>query len=165
MPSCQIWSCYSPLRKVPVVRAADNANAGIGQVSLSEGDPCLVIGHGTRFQSEFAPNMQIQLPKLVGSLVAEVVDVISDTELRIKKVFGGDSGKGTAKIREKLKELRAEGQQGLTFKKMPFVDQREMYQHVYQCLTDGGCIGIFPEGTRSRLAPGAYTFDRFPLRR
>ncbi|KAI0928787.1 hypothetical protein AcV7_008831 [Taiwanofungus camphoratus] len=96
--------------------------------------------------SEFAPNMQIQLPKLVGSLVAEVVDVISDTELRIKKVFGGDSGKGTAKIREKLKELRAEGQQGLTFKKMPFVDQREMYQHVYQCLTDGGCIGIFPEG-------------------
>jgi len=124
----------------------DDAKPGIGRVSISEEDPCLVIGFDTRFLEEFKPKMQIMLPKSVGSVVAEVVEVISDTELRIKKEFGGESGKGTMRIREKQKELQAEGQTGFDFKKMPHVDQQEMYHHVYQCLTEGGCIGIFPEG-------------------
>ncbi|OBZ75539.1 hypothetical protein A0H81_04406 [Grifola frondosa] len=152
--SCSTWSMKRRavgffarlMSSIPVARAADDAKAGTGQVSLYEKDPCLVIGHGTRFLSEFKPKMQIMLPKSVGSAVAEVVEVLSDTELRIKKEFGGESGKGTAKIREKVKELQESGQQGLDFKKLPFVDQHEMYQYVYQCLTDGGCICIFPEG-------------------
>ena len=86
------------------------------------------------------------LPKSVNWAVAEVVEVISDTQLRIKKEFGGDSGKGTARIREKQKEAEAAGLAGLDFKKLPHVDQGEMYHHVYQCLENGGCIGIFPEG-------------------
>lgn len=91
--------------------------------------------------------MQIMLPKSVGASVAEVLEVLSDTELRIKKEFGGDSGKGTVRIREKLQELQNEGKQGLEFKKLPHIDQHEMYQYVYECLKAGGCIGIFPEGT------------------
>ena len=90
--------------------------------------------------------MQILLPKSVNSSVAEVLEVISDTELRIKKEFGGESGKGTARIREKQRELEAEGQEGFDFKKLPHVDQAEMYRYVYECLHHGGCIGIFPEG-------------------
>lgn len=85
--------------------------------------------------------MQIMLPKSLNSALAEVAEVISDTELRIKKEFSG-----TTRIRERIVELRQEGQQGLEFKVLPFVDQQEMYRHVYQCLKDGGCIGIFPEG-------------------
>ncbi|KAF9820211.1 hypothetical protein IEO21_01644 [Rhodonia placenta] len=136
----------SMMSSIPVVRAADDAKPGTGQVFLSDDDPCVVVGHGTRFLEEFKPKMQIMLPKAVNSAVAEVVEVISDTELKIKKEFGGESGKGTARIREKLKELQAEGKQGFSFMKMPYVDQQEMYHHVYQCLTDGGCIGIYPEG-------------------
>lgn len=136
----------SPIATVPVARAADDAKPGIGTVSLSENDPCLVIGHGTRFLEEFTPNMQIMLPKTVGASVAEVVQVISDTELKIKREFGGESGKGTARIHEKLKELQAEGKQGLEFKKLPHIDQNEMYHYVYECLKSGGSIGIFPEG-------------------
>jgi glycerol-3-phosphate O-acyltransferase/dihydroxyacetone phosphate acyltransferase len=90
--------------------------------------------------------MQIMLPKSVNSALAEVLEVISDTEMRLKKEFGGESGKGTARIREKVAELQEAGQKGLEFKKLPFVDQAHMYRHVYQCLKDGGCIGIFPEG-------------------
>ncbi|KAG6854305.1 hypothetical protein C0991_008200 [Blastosporella zonata] len=90
--------------------------------------------------------MQIMLSKALGSLVAEVSEVISDTKLRIKREFGGDSGKGTSKIRERVSELRRDGIKGLDFKKMPFVDQQEMYRHVYECLNEGGSIGIFPEG-------------------
>ena len=89
-----------------MVRAADDAKPGIGQVTISDEDPCLVIGYGTRFTEEFAPKMQIMLPKSVNFAVAEVTEVISDTELRIKKEFGGESGKGTARIREKRSDDR-----------------------------------------------------------
>ena len=131
---------------VPVVRAADEAKPGSGYVSLSESDPCLLVGHGTQFAKELAPRMQVMLPKSVGAPVADVVEVISDTELRIKKEFGGESGRNTAWIREKISELQAQGKPGLEFKRIPHIDQQEMYHHVYQCLTEGGCIGIFPEG-------------------
>ena len=90
--------------------------------------------------------MQIMLPKTVDSVVAEIVEVVSDSELKIKREFGGQSGKTTARIREKLAELKEVGKPGLEFKALPFVDQQQMYREVYQCLKDGGCIGIFPEG-------------------
>lgn len=134
------------IRTVPVTRAADSAKAGTGRVWLSPNDPCLVLGEDTKFKSEFSPRMQIMLPKSLNSAVAEVSEVISDTELRVKREFGGESGKGTARIREKLKELRQQGIAGLEFKKLPFIDQQVMYRHVYQCLRQGGSIGIFPEG-------------------
>lgn len=132
---------------VPVARAADDAKPGQGRISLSDEDPCLVIGHDTHFLSELKPKMQILLPKAVGSTVAEVAEVISDTQLKVKKEFGGETeGKGTAKIRAKLEELKAEGKQGIEFKKMPYVDQTETYRHVYEALNAGKCICIFPEG-------------------
>ncbi|KZT26230.1 hypothetical protein NEOLEDRAFT_1197549 [Neolentinus lepideus HHB14362 ss-1] len=134
------------MSSIPVVRAADEVKGGTGYVRLSPDDPCLVLGHETLFKTEFAPKMQILLPKSVGSVVAEVVEVISDTELRIKREFGGDSGKGTTRIRNVIEELQAEGKPGLEFKRLPHVDQHEMYRHVYQCLKEGRCIGIFPEG-------------------
>ena len=133
-------------RIVPVARAADLAEPGIGRVWLSPDDPCLVFGEGTRFLTELSPRMQILLPKSVNSAIAEVIEVLSDTQLRVKREFGGESGKGTARIREKLLELRNGGVEGLEYKKMPFVDQQEMYRHVYQCLNMGGSIGIMPEG-------------------
>jgi glycerol-3-phosphate O-acyltransferase/dihydroxyacetone phosphate acyltransferase len=132
--------------KVPVARAADDAKPGTGRVSLSTDDPCLVLGDGTCFTSEFTPKMQIALSKSVNSPVAEVAEVISDTQLKIKREFGGDSSKVTARIREKVAELQEKGENGLEFKRLPFVDQQHMYRYVYQCLKEGGCIGIFPEG-------------------
>ncbi|KZP03045.1 hypothetical protein FIBSPDRAFT_769549, partial [Athelia psychrophila] len=54
--------------------------------------------------------------------------------------------KTTNRIREKTSELQAEDIQGLEFKTLPWVDQQQMYKHVYQSLKEGGCIGIFPEG-------------------
>ncbi len=86
--------------------------------------------------------MQIMLPRSVGSSVAEVVEILSDTRLKIRKEFSG-----IAKVRDRIKEAQAAGQQGLSYKRLPFVDQHEMYQYVYQCLTEGGAICIFPEGT------------------
>jgi glycerol-3-phosphate O-acyltransferase / dihydroxyacetone phosphate acyltransferase len=129
-----------------VARAADDAKPGTGLVSLSADDPCLILGRGTKFTSEFSVNMQIMLPKMLNYAVAEIAEIISDTELKIKREFGGETGKTTNRIREKLAELRAEGKDGLEYKTLPFTDQQQMYRAVYQCLKDGGCIGIFPEG-------------------
>ncbi|KAI0721682.1 glycerol-3-phosphate O-acyltransferase [Cerioporus squamosus] len=129
------------MASIPVVRAVDDAKPGTGEITISEENPCLIIGYDTKFTTEFQPKMQIMLPRAVGSSVAEVVEILSDTQLKIRKEFSG-----IAKVRDKIKEAQAAGQQGLSYKRLPFVDQHEMYQYVYQCLTEGGAICIFPEG-------------------
>ncbi|KAJ7100824.1 hypothetical protein B0H15DRAFT_944115 [Mycena belliarum] len=120
---------------IPVARAADSVKPGTGRICLSPDDPCIVIGQGTRFRSEFKPRMQIMLPKSLDSASAEVAEVVSDTELKLKKEFA---------ITDKFRE--AAGEEGLEFRTLPFVDQQDMYRHVYDCLNRGGSIGIFPEG-------------------
>jgi glycerol-3-phosphate O-acyltransferase/dihydroxyacetone phosphate acyltransferase len=132
------------------VRATDEAKPGKGLIRLSDADPCLVLGEGTSFLSQFSPKTQIMLPKNLNSAVAEVVEIISDTELRIKKEFGGENGKGTARFRDAVRESESKG---IAYKALPFVDQQEMYGCVYQRLKEGGCIGIFPEGT---LQPSSF---------
>ncbi|KAL1692296.1 hypothetical protein GGG16DRAFT_90169 [Schizophyllum commune] len=129
---------------IPVERAADSAKPATGRVYLSETDPCRVIGIGTKFTTEFTPKMQIMLPKTVGAPSSEVVEIFSDTEIRVKKEFGGE--RGTAKIRAALEELEKQGTKGFEFKRLPFVDQQIMYREVYRCLKESGSVGIFPEG-------------------
>ncbi|KAJ7097527.1 hypothetical protein C8R44DRAFT_811549 [Mycena epipterygia] len=128
------------LESVPVARAADSIKPGTGRIRLSPDDPCTVIGEGTRFLSEFTPRMQVMLPKSLGNAAAEVAEIISDTELKIKKEFSTEGGKSTDQFRE------AAEKDGLEFRTLPFVDQGDMYRHVYDCLNRGGSIGIFPEG-------------------
>ncbi|GAA5888014.1 hypothetical protein JCM6882_000249 [Rhodosporidiobolus microsporus] len=124
------------MQSIPVARAQDSAFAGVGTVSLSPDDPLLMIGHDTSFKKDFGkPRSQILLPRNLGSVTAEVVEVISDTELKLKKTFPQKATEGL-----KLKP------EGVPYKVLPHVDQSSMYSAVYQKLMDGGCIGIFPEG-------------------
>ncbi|KAJ6482556.1 hypothetical protein C8R45DRAFT_304732 [Mycena sanguinolenta] len=125
------------INSIPVARAADSIKPGTGRVRLSPENPCLVIGEGTRFLTEFKPRMQIMLPKSLASGTAEVAEVISDTELKIKKEFAAEGEKLTDKLREAG---------DVEFRKLPFIDQQDMYRHVYDALKWGGSIGIFPEG-------------------
>jgi glycerol-3-phosphate O-acyltransferase / dihydroxyacetone phosphate acyltransferase len=153
-PSSVSYTALSHRPKVPVARAADYAIPGTGRIRLSPDDPCIVLGEGTKFLSEFTPGMQIVLQRSVGSPAAEVTQVISDTELKVKREFGGDTGKGTSRIREKTDELRTQGLDGMDFKRLPFVDQQETFRLVYQRLTAGENVGIFPEGLCLRLLFG-----------
>lgn len=133
------------------MRAQDEAKLGTGYLSLSHDDPCLIIGHGTKFLSELAPKMQIMLPKSLGSSMAEVTEVLTDTSLRIRKEFGGDNSKHASKLRDKIKEIQTTGKPGVEFKRIPCINHQEMYQHVYDCMKSGGCLGIFPEGQENSL--------------
>ncbi|GAA5989366.1 hypothetical protein JCM10908_001279 [Rhodotorula pacifica] len=123
-------------QSIPVARAQDYAFVGKGTIRLSEEDPLLILGTDTQFKKDFEkPRSQMLLPRSLGSSTAEVIEVVSDTELRLKKEFP----------RKAVEELKAKPE-GVSFKVLPHVDQSNMYSAVYQRLTEGGSIGIFPEG-------------------
>ncbi|GAA6016576.1 hypothetical protein JCM10207_002847 [Rhodosporidiobolus poonsookiae] len=124
------------MQSIPVARAQDYAFAGTGTISLHPDDPLRILGKGTTFVKDFStPRSQILLPRNLGSVTSEVVEVISDTELKLKKEFAKKAVEG----------LKAKPE-GVSYKVLPHVDQSSMYSAVYQKLTEGGSIGIFPEG-------------------
>jgi glycerol-3-phosphate O-acyltransferase/dihydroxyacetone phosphate acyltransferase len=155
---------------VPVGRALDMTKPGAGTIYLPDpvNDPSLVRGIGTKFEGK---NVQagglLVLPSVNGSAAnAEIADIISAEELRLKKPFKGrdamiqltgredidDSGKF------KNTEVKGakEGFQGSTYKTAPKVDQTKMYDAVFDRLSAGGAVGIFPEGgshDRTELLP------------
>lgn len=127
---------------IGVVRAQDNLKPAAGKIRIDfDKDPLLVIGEGTQFTKDAEPKGLIGLPKSLGNV--EISEIISDTELRIRKEFKG------SKARELLKN-------GTSFKTAAHVDQSQVYKRVIEHLNLGGCIGIFPEGgshDRSDLLP------------
>ncbi|TRM59370.1 hypothetical protein BD626DRAFT_508115 [Schizophyllum amplum] len=134
------------LHNIPVARAQDSAKPGSGTVRLFVDDPCLVLGKDTRFQSELSPRMTITLPKDIGYASSEVVEVLSDTEVRVKREFKGESDVGTAQVLEAQEQKRKEGADGFSYKCVPYVSQEEMFRQVYRKLDEGGSIAVFPEG-------------------
>lgn len=120
-------------QSIPVVRAQDNLKPGSGKISIDvDEDPFLVKGKGTKFTLECSEKGIIALPQSLGA--SEVVEVRSDTELIIRKEF-----KDTPQIRTLLTK-------GTSYKAAHKVDQKEVYQKVFDHLSHGNCIGIFPEG-------------------
>jgi glycerol-3-phosphate O-acyltransferase/dihydroxyacetone phosphate acyltransferase len=87
------WGAYAdpfevPRFQVPVARAQDYAFVGKGTIRLSEQDPLTILGTDTQFTKDFEkPRSQMLLPRNLGSSTAEVIEVVSDTELRLKKEF------------------------------------------------------------------------------
>ncbi|KAJ2807924.1 Glycerol-3-phosphate/dihydroxyacetone phosphate acyltransferase, partial [Coemansia furcata] len=123
------------MRGISVERQQDLAKPGTGRIRVDDryGEPTLITGLDTRFTAEVKPGMKVALPKGVGE--AKVVEVVSDTQLRVAK---------------EMKELAAmellTRAEGTSFKVVPHVDQDEMYHSVYHRLNNGECVGIFPEG-------------------
>lgn len=73
------------------------AKPGHGTITLSEDDSLVVIGFNTSFTSEFAPRKQIMLARGLGNATAEVVEVLDDNRLRIKKEFNKKASEGLRK--------------------------------------------------------------------
>ncbi|EJT96657.1 glycerol-3-phosphate O-acyltransferase [Dacryopinax primogenitus] len=141
-----IGTCAKWMAAIPVERAGDSKKDGTGLIMLHPEDSTLVLGTGTKFTAELGPKAQILLPKSTSHAIAEVKEVLSDTEVRIKEFKIGDGTKGTRRVREKMEEVKAAGKEGFDWKIVPHLDQKEVYMHVYERLKEGECIGIFPEG-------------------
>lgn len=131
---------------LPVVRSMDLTKSGKGTIYLPdpESDPTLVNGIDTDFtQPEFMTGGSLTVKGPDGPQVASIEEVISPTSLRLKKAFASPLSDEP-------------GRKGQNFKIAPHVDQSQMFDAVYKELSNGGCIGIFPEGgshDRSNLLP------------
>ncbi|CEP11763.1 hypothetical protein [Parasitella parasitica] len=120
---------------IPVIRPQDLAKPGSGRIQLlnRKTDPLRIIGIDTQFTIQLKPRDSIVLPKGCG--VSEVDQVISDTEIIIKKEF------------KELKAMEMLTQSdGTAYKCMPHVEQDSVYRCVHDELNNGRCITIFPEG-------------------
>ncbi|KAI7872704.1 hypothetical protein BDF14DRAFT_1872913 [Spinellus fusiger] len=120
---------------IPVVRPQDRAEQGHGRLCLlnPKTSPTTITGLEARFLSQLQAHDCIVLPKNVGKM--QVARVVSDTELVV-----------VAQVTEEKALqvlLRAEG---TAYKCMPRVEQEAVYERVYDELSHGRCITIFPEG-------------------
>ncbi|KAF9356976.1 hypothetical protein BGX34_009647 [Mortierella sp. NVP85] len=121
--------------QIPVERPQDLAKAGTGTIKLLDryGEPLHITGINTRFTKELMVGDTIQLPKDVGT--SAVAEIISDTELLVKKEF------------KDLKALELlTTAEGSNYKCLPQMDQTNVYRTVFERLDAGHCVGIFPEG-------------------
>ncbi|CAK9437893.1 uncharacterized protein LODBEIA_P22710 [Lodderomyces beijingensis] len=124
MAKCQL--------SIPVVRPQDNLTKATGKIYIDPQDQFRILGKGTKFTEECMVRGLIALPQSLGA--TEVAEIVSDTELMVRKEF-----KQTQQIRELLTA-------GTSFKRADKIDQKQVYKMVFDHLSDGNCLGIFPEG-------------------
>lgn len=158
---------------VGVGRALDSVKAATGKIYLPDPDhdPTLLRGVGTNFEgSEFQVGGLIVLPSVNNEAAnAEISEIVGPEEIRLKRPFKGDvalrqlTGReikdedGSTMNGDVEKQIqRARDNDGTSFKVAPKVDQTKVYDAVFHKLSQGGCIGIFPEGgshDRTELLP------------
>lgn len=155
---------------VPVGRALDLVKPAAGTIYLPDpiGDPLLVRGIGTNFEDESVQvGGLLVLPSVGGTASnAEIEEILGPEEIRVKKPFKGKSALRQLTGREDIDEkgkLSTEsangprdGFEGSKFKIAPKVDQTKVYDAVFDRLSAGGAVGIFPEGgshDRTELLP------------
>jgi glycerol-3-phosphate O-acyltransferase/dihydroxyacetone phosphate acyltransferase len=85
-----------------------------------------VVGEGTRFTAQFKDRASIFFKN--GQQVGSIARVVSDTELELAEPLDADV---TAPCEIKV---------------VPYIDQSQVFEHVWEELRRGGCVGIFPEG-------------------
>ena len=143
-------------KTVSVVRAADNAFAGKGLLYMSpdsEDDKTIIRGYNTKFKSEIGTKAQIMLPKSMAFATAEIVDVIDDTTLKIKKAFGSESvTKLFVEAGQRIQlgslgfdETKDVKEKGITYKIIPHVDQTKV---IFSFLRQPRALTDFSQCTR-----------------
>jgi glycerol-3-phosphate O-acyltransferase/dihydroxyacetone phosphate acyltransferase len=125
---------------LPVTRAMDNVRPGEGQIFLADpdGDTTLLSGRNVDF-TKLSVGSLIILPKAGGGSPEQqaIARIIGPEELLLKAPF--KASEGGEPLHDQLLT-------GISYKVAPHIDQSEMYDAVFRSLSDGGCIGIFPEG-------------------
>lgn len=145
---------------VPVGRALDVKQAAKGKIHLPDpdSDPTLITGVNTNFKDPmFMVGGLLALPTVNNeSANAEIKEIISPTDIRLKKAFRGPVAYKQLTGQEAQDSGHGNSYEGTKFSVAPHVDQSAVYEAVFERLKEGGCIGIFPEGgshDRTELLP------------
>ncbi len=118
---------------VPVSRPQDTARPGSGSLVEADFKSYTLKGKGSNFMTEVKPRELVGNSKIGQFLVEKV---ISDTELLFRPKTGQEE-QGTKLF---------DPAEANVYKITPHVDQKEMFSKVTHALSQGRCIGIFPEG-------------------
>jgi glycerol-3-phosphate O-acyltransferase/dihydroxyacetone phosphate acyltransferase len=125
---------------LPVARAMDNVRPGEGEIFLADpdGDTTLLRGRDVDF-TKLQVGSVIILPKARDESPEQqaIAGIIGPSELLLKAPF--KASKAGEPLHDQLLT-------GISYEVLPHIDQSEMYDAVFRNLSDGGCIGIFPEG-------------------
>ncbi|KAI9293959.1 hypothetical protein K502DRAFT_317659 [Neoconidiobolus thromboides FSU 785] len=130
---------------IPVARAQDYAKEGKGKLRILEryNNPLLITGTDSKFTQDLHAGDQIVLKHCKGGV--EVVEVLSDTEIKIKKEFSDANAL-----------IGLTSKDGADYTIIPHLDHSIVYKAVHETLDNNGCVGIFPEGgshDRTQLLP------------
>jgi glycerol-3-phosphate O-acyltransferase/dihydroxyacetone phosphate acyltransferase len=126
---------------VPVIRPQDvRSHSGTGKFASSNGR--VITGVDTKFSTDLRVGDVVQwsVPSKVEKISAQVLTVDSDTQITMTMDIKEDDAITTP----------------TQFQVSPRIDHSEMYAEVYNTLSNGGSIGIFPEGgshDRTSLLP------------
>lgn len=120
---------------LPVKRAMDAAKKGPGQLYL---DGLRVVGQGTKFTALVVGDKGDKLRPGRSNAAYKIKEVLSDTEIMLAEETGEPSP---------LQEKFGRGKDcWVDYDIMGYIDQRGLYDAVYNGLGKGGSICIFPEG-------------------
>jgi len=152
------------LRSIPVTRPQDEAVSGRGRVSVID---TKLRGHeGTKFTKDLSvgDTIMILLEDNKTKLVSRVVKILDDTQAELKTAPVVHDPKGELRVVNNsnmpkspslLNLLAASKKHAPTsfdvpqprkYKIIPKLDQSIVFQHVIDQLSQGGVVGIFPEG-------------------
>eukprot|EP00002_Diphylleia_rotans_P017466 TRINITY_DN3394_c0_g1_i9.p1 TRINITY_DN3394_c0_g1~~TRINITY_DN3394_c0_g1_i9.p1 ORF type:complete len:550 (+),score=63.97 TRINITY_DN3394_c0_g1_i9:46-1695(+) len=109
------------IHAIPVIRPQDNAIIGKGTIVIQGG---MAIGTDTSFLSQAEVGGSIMVATL--DLPCKISRIVSDTEIALDDV--------SAHV------------PSTSYKLLKKVFQANLYESVYEGLSRGGCVGIFPEG-------------------
>lgn len=120
------------LNSIPVERPMDLAILATGKIYRKQDDFLKIHGEGTEFESEAKVGLALMVKVKVETFTAQIEEIISDSEIRIKKPFDPAA-----------EQVLLEG---TPFKYVPVLDQSHVYTEVIETLARGEAVVIFPEG-------------------
>lgn len=125
---------------LPVARAMDNIRPGQGQIYLADpdGNRAVLRSRNADFTTLSVGSL-IVLPRMKTESPEQqaIAQILGPEELILKEPFKA------SKAGEPLHEQLV---MGISYRVAPYVEQSDLYDIVFRNLSNGGCIGIFPEG-------------------
>lgn len=129
---------------IPVERAQDLVKPYEGSIWVKDfgkdNDNLTVLGKGTHFTKDAMEKGLVGLTDYLGN--TQIAEIVSDTELKLKKPFKVNFDNPTERDRKIMSALT----DGSTYVLAPYINNHHVFSEVFDHLNSNKALGIFPEG-------------------